>query len=64
MKVNREDAVQAALLLEHWCKEHHSEGRACDCPFYVGAYTQCRTCLFIPKMWRLEEFLRTRGIKQ
>lgn len=59
MKVNREDVVQAALILERWCKEHIRPGD-CECPF-IEKYNLCS--LSCPFKWELEEFLRTRGLK-
>lgn len=62
MQVNREDVVQAALMLERWCKE-----QSCgNCPF--GFYKAWRLGCAVsmkgdPKTWHLEEFLRTRGLK-
>ena len=61
MKINREDVVQAALMVERWCKEHNN-GVICDCPF--AEYDSC--ALFdddVPETWNLEDFLRTRGLK-
>lgn len=60
--VNREEVVQAALTVERWCKEHFSQ-KKCDCQFADGD----KCFLFersYPSMWRLEEFLRTRGMKK
>jgi len=67
MKANREDVVQAALMVQRYCEEHFKEDCPCDCPFgYMN--TLCRNAcalysLFIPQDWNLEEFLRTRGLK-
>lgn len=62
MKANREDVVQAALAVERWCTEHSLYDGHCDCPFSIGA-----CCVFSrgdePTMWYLEDYLRTRGLK-
>lgn len=61
MNINREDVVQAALIVEKWCKEN-KKGVICDCPFSI--YDSC--ALFdddVPAEWNLEEVLRNRGIK-
>ena len=55
-KINREDIVQAALMLERWCKK---EGCG-DCPFlFIGG---CVLSENVPQGWELEEHLRTRGL--
>ena len=59
MKINREDVVQAALIVERWCAEHNDDGFDCDCPFA----DTCWVTGDIPADWNLEEFLRTRGLK-
>ena len=63
MKINREDVVQAALVVERWRAEHCIDSaEPCDCPFARRA-----SCFMdfdaIPKYWGLEEFLRKRGLK-
>lgn len=65
MKANREDVVQAALMVERWCKEHQKETQDCDCPFNRkdGRMWIQSCCLMVPTLWELEEFLRTRGLK-
>lgn len=61
-KVNREDVVQAALLLERWCEERCTNScEPCDCPFAFGA--ACVASLNYPQYWGLEEFLRNRGMR-
>jgi hypothetical protein len=61
--MTREEVVQAALTVERWCKEHYGGCKPCDCPFMSGDYG----CIFYdmcdPWLWELEEFLRTRGLK-
>lgn len=61
MKANREDVVQAALMVERWCAENLHKGN-CDCPFCGGKY-----CALSrgeePSWWYLEDYLRTRGLK-
>jgi len=74
--MNREEVVQAALVVERWCAER--DGYPCDCPFFEkrefdGAY-KCRLTNWRnlqsdiderePETWNLEEFLRTRGMKK
>lgn len=56
MKTNREDVVQAALILERWCT-----GRDCrECPL-MGEMGACM--VRVPEGWELEEKLRKRGLK-
>jgi len=63
MKINREDVVQAALTVQKWCREH-SKGE-CDCPFFKNRHEGCKLVAtgFRPYGWDLEEFLRTRGLR-
>lgn len=63
-KINREDVVQAALMVERWCAEHHSEN-GCDCPFYnnLPFLDSCRLSCNIPADRNLEDYLRNRGLK-
>ena len=67
MKPNREDVVQAALMVERWCKANKTQqnGGECDCPYYFkGGKVWKQGCILnLPFLWNLEEFLRTRGIK-
>lgn len=65
-KINREDVVQAALIVERWCEEHYKYGGKCDCPFAVpGAFVACRLGdVGCAEEWELEEFLRARGLKR
>ena len=60
IKKNREDVVQAALVVERWCKNHQAScTEPCDCPFY-----QDESCFVAnPHCWHLEEALRARGVK-
>lgn len=66
MKATREDVVQAALLVERWCAEHWKDNHDCDCPFNnlngIG-FGHCAVWHGTPHIWRLEEYLRTRGLK-
>lgn len=62
--MTREEVVQAALTVERWCEEH-CNGFIClekgDCPF---ANEACYLNNDVePGYWRLETFLRTRGLK-
>ena len=61
--VNREDVVQAALTVERWCLEHKDFGNGCDCPFSDCVGWCCLVEDTAPFYWRLEEYLRERGIK-
>ena len=72
MKINREDVVQAALMVERWCKEHIVEDMKCDCPFHKRSKkvfqidcprNYCALKVDLPSEWNLEEHLRTRGIQ-
>ena len=62
--MTREEVVQAALTVERWCKEHIDCYKLCDCPFALDedacflSHSQ-----YVPTDWELEEFLRTRGLK-
>lgn len=60
MQINREDVVQAALIVERWCVKQINDKGECNCPFAdgVGCILQ-----YAPVAWSLEEFLRTRGLK-
>ena len=64
--MTREDVVQAALTVERWCEKTINEHDDCDCPFYkkegIG-YGCCILWQGRPIVWELEEFLRTRGLK-
>ena len=61
-KINREDAVQAALNVTRFCAEHYGDCET-DCPFCwgKGGCVLDQTCS--PCFWELDEFLRTRGLK-
>lgn len=61
--MNREDVVQAALTVERWCRKHYKSFARCDCPIVRdGCY--CHIAYESePRKWKLEEFLRTRGMK-
>ena len=65
--MTREEVVQAALTVERWCFEHRNLGGACDCPFFYNDESCPWYCFlqdrFEPGHWGLEEFLRTRGLK-
>lgn len=62
MKINREDVVRAALIVEHWCKENDAGVKECDCPFAVGQYyCMLKKGFENPNAWNLEERLRKRG---
>lgn len=67
MKANREDVVQAALIVERWCRDHFEEDSVCDCPFgfldIVGRHACALYALPIPLDWSLEKFLRGRGLR-
>ncbi len=69
MKANREDVVQAALIVERWCAEHINEDGHCNCPFCKRIITniskcyRCKLDFDLPSEWGLEEHLRTRGLK-
>jgi len=64
MKANREDVVQAALIVERWCWEHRKDGlEECDCPFALGMACSLQYFETFPNCWKLEEKLRTRGLK-
>ena len=65
--MTREEVVQAALKVERWCREHRRVGNVCDCPFFYEDESRPWSCFlldrFEPEHWNLEEFLRTRGLK-
>ena len=59
-KINREDVVQAALIVERWCGMCRGVNRGA-CPFARG-----NCCVLDGKKhedWNLAEFLSTRGLK-
>lgn len=62
MKINREDVVQAALIVERWCWEHKKDGEPCNCPLYLvnTCWIKTEHC---PKDWILEIMLRSRGLR-
>ena len=67
MKPNREDVVQAALILERWCDKHQDDFGNCDCPFAIdlgNRFGLCKIGHDRPMDWSLETFLRTRGLKE
>jgi hypothetical protein len=57
--MNREDVVQAALMVQRWCGRY--EG-CTDCPF-LDDEDACMVAMEAPDHWNLEEKLRTRGRK-
>ena len=63
-KINRENVVQAALIVERWCVENHRQDGKCDCPLRKWSY-DCYLirCNEAPYEWNLEKFLRARGLK-
>ena len=62
-KINREDVVQAALIVERWCEKHYKHQTTyCDCPF-SGDFGCELYFNSEPWLWALEEFLRDRGRK-
>lgn len=65
--MTREEVVQAALTVERWCREKRTFVEKCDCPFGYDAFEDCQLCFlfdrFEPGNWGLEEFLRTRGMR-
>jgi hypothetical protein len=67
VKINREDVIQAALMIERWCAEEFSKGDCrMNCP--LGSGNPCSLCLLFyddrpPKEWNLAERLRKRGLK-
>ena len=68
MKINREDVVQAALIVERWCKSSNPSvwpSKACEvCPFFLvdnGGELDCM--VGFPMDWELEEKLRNRGLE-
>ena len=63
MKINREDVVQAALIVERYCKEHDGKFEKCECPFAVGQYyCMLKKGFANPNEWKLAERLRNRGL--
>ncbi len=66
MNANREDVVQAALLIEHWCVVHHRPYGECDCPLVdLAGATGCMAVNgHKPCEWDLEEKLRKRGMRK
>lgn len=60
MNINREDVVQAALIVERWCKETE---HCSYCPL-LDDEDCCMVAMDAPDFWNLEEHLRTRGLKK
>ena len=56
-KINREDVVQAALIVERWCAATDCR----DCPL-LNDEDCCMVSMEAPDYWRLENQLRNRGI--
>ena len=66
MKINREDVVQAALMIERWCDEKQDEYGNCDCPFAIDFGHHIRMCKIsngAPSDWSLAHHLRNRGME-
>lgn len=67
MNINKEDMVQSALNVQRYCKKHIEQEKVCDCPFgYIDSFGFHSCALYVaqyPMEMELEEFLRTRGIK-
>lgn len=64
--MTREEVVQAALTVERWCAGERIKGNGCDCPFYNSdgkLWGQICRVSGLPEHWKLEEWLRTRGMK-
>ena len=64
--MTREEVVQAALTVERWCREQSMnclDGQSQRCPFFDKEHAPCRFDYGTPCVWDLEEFLRTRGLK-
>ena len=58
MKINKEDVVQSALLLERWCKSNCGLMGCTNCPFYHN-----ESCFIdMPHVWNLETKLKNRGL--
>ena len=65
--MTREEVVQAALTVERWCNENcNDSSEPCDCPFCNSdgkLWGQICRVSGLPEHWKLEEWLRTRGLK-
>jgi len=67
LKINREDVVQAALVVERYCKEHFRSQSDCyDCPFVSSERPgYCALCKEgFPFCKNLERFLLKRGLEK
>ena len=60
--MNREEVVQAAIKVEHWCLDHWVRSGECDCPFRANL-DYCVLSSMCPGTANLEYHLRTRGLK-
>jgi len=61
LKINREDMVQAALIVERYCLTHNN-GK-CDCPL-KSLHEGCMVVSHgSPSFWELEKYLRKRGLE-
>lgn len=68
MKTNREDVVQAALIVERWCKINNPcawPSKVCTkCPLFLTDDEGDLDCMVgFPMDWELEEKLRKRGLR-
>jgi hypothetical protein len=61
LKINREDVVQAALIVERWCMKH-AKTNGCDCPLKGKTLICTITNGDLPYTWKLAERLRARGL--
>jgi hypothetical protein len=63
--MNEKDVINAALMIEKWCKEHRNLGGNCNCPFFTKSEEIEWDCFlqdrFEPGHWFLEEFLENKG---
>lgn len=68
MNLNREEVVQSALNVQRWCEEHIKQEDVCDCPFGYRNALGLHCCFLYapqyPMEMELDEFLRTRGVKE
>ena len=63
-KINREDVVQAALIVERWCREQKTKNDdGCSCPFFDFVDGCMMINIDPPADWNLDGFLRIRGLR-
>ncbi|MBQ5930208.1 MAG: hypothetical protein IIX02_05390 [Clostridia bacterium] len=61
-KINREDVVQAALMIYRYCSKNYGSCES-NCPFYYRERGCALDISCSPWCWDIEDFLRNRGLE-